>query len=698
VSDLVSLRRDGNVAVITINNPPVNALKSAVRAGLVAALAEARADAGIAAVVIACAGRTFVAGADISEFGKPPVGPTTGAVIAAIEALDKPAVAALHGTPLGGGLELALGCHARVAAPATRLGLPEIKLGLIPGAGGTQRLPRLVGVEKALAMILTGEPITAEDALAHGLVDAIVDGDVTAGAVAFARQVVAEKRPLVPARAREGKLAPFKADRAKLDALAAPYLKRGKGLLAPQAAVQSIRNALDMPVDQALAWERAKFVELTGSAQSKAQRHIFFAERDAAKVADLPAGTRPRAIARAAVIGAGTMGGGIAMCFASAGIPVSVVETSEAALARGLETIAKNYRSTAARGGLAPEEAERRIGLIKGTTEIAAVADADLIVEAVFEEMDVKRRVFSALDRLAKPDAVLATNTSYLDVNAIARITGRPQRVLGMHFFSPANVMRLLEVVRGAETDAEVLATAIALGRRIGKAPVVVGVCHGFVGNRMLRLRSTEAERLLLEGALPQDIDAAMTAFGFPMGPLAAGDLAGLDISWRMRKAQGLRAEIADRLCERGRFGQKTGKGFYRYEPGSRTPVPDAEVEALIVAASAALGVARRKVDSEEIVERLLFPMVNEGARILEEGIAARPGDIDVIWVYGYGFPAWRGGPMHHADTLGLGYVRDRLAEFAARTGDERHRPAPLLARLAAEGRTFASLSETRTS
>ncbi len=689
MSDLVSYRRDGNVGVITVDNPPVNALRNAVRVGLIAALDQAKADAGVEAVVIACAGRTFIAGADISEFGKGPQTPGTWDVIATIEAVGKPVVAALHGTPLGGGLEIALSCHFRLAAPGTRPGLPEIKLGLIPGAGGTQRLPRLVGVEKALTMILSGDPIPAKDALQHGLIDEIVEGDVTTAAIAFARRVVAEKRPLVLARDRNEKLA--KTERAKFDELAAAQLKRSKGLQAPAAAVASIRDALELPFDEATRRERDRFIELLGSAQSKAQRHIFFAEREAAKLADLPAGVKAREIKSAAVIGAGTMGGGIAMCFANVGIPVTVVETSQDALARGLDTVARNYKSTAARGGLAPEEAERRIGLIRGTTDMAAVKDADLVIEAVFEEMDIKREVFAALDRIAKPDAVLASNTSYLDVNAIARATSRPQSVLGMHFFSPANLMRLLEVVRGEKTDGQVLATAVALGRKIGKAPVVVGVCHGFVGNRMLRFRSVEAERLLIEGALPQDIDAAMIEFGFPMGPLAAGDLAGLDVSWRMRKAQGLRAEIADRLCELGRYGQKTGKGFYLYEAGSRTPKPDPEVETVIVEASARHGVTRRPIDKQEIVERLLFPAINEGARILAEGMATRPGDIDVIWVFGYGFPAWRGGIMHYADTVGLAHVRDRLKEFAARTGDARHEPAPLLAKLAAEGRGFGS-------
>ena len=688
MSELVTLRRDGNVGVVIVDNPPVNAISNAVRIGLIAKLSEAKADPGIAAVVLACAGRTFMAGADITEFGKFK-SPGTSDVIAAVETLGKPTVAALHGTPLGGGLEIALGCHFRVAAPGTRAGQPEIKLGTIPGAGGTQRLPRLVGIEKAMAMILTGDPITAQDAAAHGLVDAIVDGDVTAAAIAFAKKVVADGRPHVPARDRDEKLA--NVDRAKFEELAASYVKRGKGLLAPMAAVEMLRNALDLPIEDALRREWEVFLELTASEQAKSQRHIFFAEREAAKIARIPADTKPREIRRAAVIGAGTMGGGIAMCFANVGLPVTVIETSADALARGLDTVARNYRSTAARGGLKPEEAERRIGLVTGTTDMAAIAEADIVIEAVFEKMEVKQQVFAALDKLARADAVLATNTSYLDVNAIARATARPQSVVGMHFFSPANLMRALEVVRGDATAPDVLATAVAIGRKIGKAPAVVGVCHGFVGNRIQRFRTVEAERVLIEGALPQEVDAAMTEFGFPMGPLAAGDLAGLDISWSMRKAQGLRAEIADALCGRGRYGQKTGKGFYRYDPGSRAPKPDPEVEQLIVETSARLGVTRRSFDKNEIVERLLFPVINEGARVLDEGIAARPGDIDVIWVFGYAFPAWRGGIMHWADTVGLAHVRDRLVEFAARTGDERHKPAPLLARLAAEGRGFAS-------
>jgi 3-hydroxyacyl-CoA dehydrogenase len=690
---LVDLHHDGNIGVIVIDNPPVNALKNAVRSGLFDALSRAREDASIEALVITCAGRTFIAGADISEFGKPPQRPTTIDVIAAIETMPKPVIAAMHGTALGGGLEVALGCHYRIAVPSAKLGLPEIKLGLMPGAGGTQRLPRLIGIEKALDMIVTGEQVSASEAHDAGLVDMIVVGDLAAAAVAYAQRVVNEKRPLRRARDSDEKLMPFKSDPAAFDVLAAKYQKRGKALHAPAAAIAAVRWALDLPIDEALNRERVKFLELVADDQSKAQRHIFFAEREATKVKDLPADVKPLEIKRAAVIGAGTMGGGIAMCFANAGIPVTLVDAFPEALTRGLETVRKNYQATAARGGLIAEETNRRLDSIRSSIDLAAVADADVIVEAVFEEMDLKTRIFADLDRLAKPQAVLATNTSYLSVNDIALATRRPEAVVGMHFFSPANVMRLLEIVRGAATAPATLSTAVAVGRKIGKVPVVVGVCHGFVGNRMLRLRSVEGERLLLEGALPQDVDAAMTEFGFPMGPFAASDLAGLDVSWRMRKAQGLKAPIADQLCERGRFGQKTGQGFYRYETGSRTPKPDEEVEQLILATAQRLGTNRRTIDRKEIVERLLFPMINEGARILDEGIAARPGDIDVIWVYGYGFPSWRGGPMFYADSLGLTYVSDRLKGFAAQSGDNRHEPTSLLARLADEGRGFVSLA-----
>jgi 3-hydroxyacyl-CoA dehydrogenase len=693
VDNPVSSRRDGAIAIIIVDNPPVNALKHAVRAGIHDAFVAARDDAAVEAIVLTGAGRTFMAGADITEFGKPSQPPSLIDVIAVIDAITKPTIAAVHGTPLGGGLELTLACHFRVAAPGTRLGLPEIKLGLIPGAGGTQRLPRLVGIDKALGMILSGDPIPAKDALAVGLIDEIIEGDLVAGAVAFARRVVAERLPLRRVRDMEDKLAEVRRDPQKFGEIVAAHAKRSRGLAAPAAAIEAVRWTLDMPIDEALRRERDTFMQLLAGDQSKAQRHIFFAEREAAKVPDMPKDVVAHEIKRAAVIGAGTMGGGIAMCFANAGIPVTVIETGADALKRGQDTIAKNYKTSVARGSIAADEMERRLARLNGTTDIAAVADADIVIEAVFEEMDIKKQVFGNLDRLAKPGAVLATNTSYLDVNAIAHITMRPASVLGTHFFSPANVMRLLEIVRGKETAPDVLATAITVGRKLGKVPVVVGVCHGFVGNRMLSARGIEAERLLLEGALPQQVDGALTEFGFPMGPFAMSDLAGLDVGWRNRKALGVKAVIADAICEKGDYGQKTGKGYYVYEAGARAGRPNPDVEALVVDASRRLGIARRGIGKEEIIERLIYPMINEGARVLEEGIALRPGDIDVIWIYGYGFPVWRGGPMFYADTVGLAAVRDRLAELAKTTGDKRHTPAPLLERLANEGATFGSLA-----
>jgi 3-hydroxyacyl-CoA dehydrogenase len=687
----VDLRHDGEIAIVTVDNPPVNALKHEVRAGLAEALARTRDDAAVRALVIACAGRTFFAGADIAEFGKPARAPGLGEVIAAIEAMPKPVVAALHGTAFGGGFEVALACHFRIAVPAARVGLPEVKLGLLPGAGGTQRLPRLVGPEKALRMIVSGEPIGAAEALADGIVDEIAPGHLTSAAIAFARRVVAERRPLRRLRDRDDKLAPIRTDPRPFDEAAATLTRRLRGREAPLACVEAVRNAFTLPFEEGLRRESELFRQLVAGDQSKAQRHVFFAEREAAKVPRMPEGTRPRPIARAAVLGAGTMGGGIAMCFANAGIPVTLIETSEDLLAKGRDRIAAIYHATMARGGLTAADMESRIGLIGGAVGVAAAGEADVVIEAVFEDMDLKKRVFAELDRVARPGALLASNTSTLDVDAIAAATARPQDVVGTHFFSPANVMRLLEIVRGRASAPDAIATALALARRLGKVPAVVGVCYGFVGNRMLARRSVEAERLLLEGAAPQEVEAALVAFGLPMGPFAMMDLAGLDVGWLIRKSRGEHAVIEDALCEAGHFGQKTGKGYFRYEASSRTPLPDPEVDDIIVAAAQRLGIARRKIEAAEIVERMVLPMINEGAHILDEGIAARPGDIDVIWVYGYGWPAWRGGPMYYADRLGLGQVRDRLAFYADRSGDASLRPAPLIQRLAAVGRGFAS-------
>jgi 3-hydroxyacyl-CoA dehydrogenase len=692
VSDPVTLRREGAIAIVTVDNPPVNALKHAVRLGLSQKFKEADADASVQAIVLVCAGRTFIAGADITEFGKPPMAPSLIEVITDIDNVKKPTIAAIHGTALGGGLEVTLGCHFRVATKDAKFGLPEIKLGLIPGAGGTQRLPRLVGIEKALPIILSGNPIGAAQALKDGLIDEIVEGDLTKGAIGFAQKVVAEKRPLKRVSEMEEKLASIRANPDAYGEIAAKAVGRAKGLKAPMAAVEAIKWTLDVPFAEATKRERNKFIELLVTEESKSQRHAFFAEREATKVLDMPADTKSREVKQAAVIGGGTMGGGIAMCFANAGIPVTLIETTDDALKAGLAKIKTNYENTAKRGGMSEADVEKRMALIKGAVGLEAAKDADMVIEAVFEEMGLKKEIFGKLDQITKKGAVLATNTSTLDVNEIANSTKRPEDVLGMHFFSPANIMKLLEIVRGKATAFDALQTAISVGRKIAKVPVVVGVCYGFVGNRMLHRRGVEADRLVLEGALPQQVDAATAEFGFPMGPFAMGDLAGIDVGWRIRRALGQRNEVADTLAEAGRFGQKTGKGYYIYEKGSRTPIPDPEVEKIILDAAAKKDITRRQIDKQEIIERTIYPMINEGARILEEGIASRPGDIDVIWLYGYGWPVWRGGPMHYADTVGLKHVRDRLAFYAERSGDQTLKPAALLDRLANEGRTFASL------
>lgn len=697
MSDPVTMRRDGEIAVITVDNPPVNALKQAVRAGLQRLFKEADADGSVKAIVLTCAGRTFIAGADITEFGKPPMAPSLIETITDIDLVSKPTVAAIHGTALGGGLEIALGCNYRVASKDAKLGLPEIKLGLIPGAGGTQRLPRLIGIEKALPIILSGNPIPAQQALKDGLVDEIVEGDLAAGAIAFARQAIASGKTLKRARTMEEKLEAFRANPDAFNEVAAKAAGRNKGLKAPVAAIEAVKMTLSVPFEEAIKREREMFIALLSSEESKAQRHAFFAEREATKITDMPAGTKAREIKHAAVIGGGTMGGGIAMCFANAGIPVTLIETTEEFLNTGIARIKATYESTAKRGGMTEADVEKRMGLITGKVGIEAAANADIVIEAVFEEMGLKKEIFGKLDEITKPGTVLATNTSTLDVNEIANSTKRPQDVVGMHFFSPANVMKLLEIVRGKNTAFDVLQTAIAVGRKIGKVPAIVGVCYGFVGNRMLHKRGVQADRLILEGALPQEVDAAIVEFGFPMGAFAMNDLAGIDVGWRIRRARGERNEVADTLAEAGRYGQKTGRGFYIYEKGSRTPIPDPEVEKIILDASARKGITRRPISRQEIIERLIYPMINEGAHILEEGIATRPSDIDVIWLYGYGWPVWRGGPMHYADTVGLKQVRDRLAFYAKETGDPSLEPAKLLDRLANEGKTFASLGTEMT-
>ena len=629
----VQLERHGRIGLVTIDNPPVNALSAAVRQGLAAAIEQANADKAVAAIVIASTGKAFIAGADISEFGKPPAPPALPDLLDAIERSAKPVVAAIQGVALGGGLEVALACHGRAALPAAKLGLPEIKLGLIPGAGGTQRLPRLIGAAKAFPIMLSGEPIAAGQALEYGLLDEVVSSDVVTAAMKLAEGLAAERRRPVTSEAT-GRLT--ETDREAFEALAADALKKADGMPNVPALVEAVRGAFTLAFVEGLAVERKLFLSLIGDPRSQALRHVFFAEREVAKVPGIGPEVKPREILSAAVIGAGTMGGGIAMCFANAGIPVTLIETAQAPLDNGVNRIGAIYDISVSRGSLTPEAKAKRMKLIRPAVGLAAAAGADIVVEAAFEEMGVKQQIFGELDKVAKPGAILASNTSYLDVPTIAAATKRPQDVIGMHFFSPANVMKLLEIVRpkGAADDA--IATAVALGRRLGKVPVVVGNGFGFVGNRMLEQRTRAAERLLVAGALPHEVDAALVGFGFKMGPFAMADLAGNDIGWRSRKARGLKAAVADALCEAGWFGQKTGRGYYLYPQGARAGQRCPEVEALIQRISAEQGVTRRAFSQEEILARLLDPMVNEGARILDEGIAARPGDIDIIWINGY--------------------------------------------------------------
>lgn len=684
----------GPVAVVTLNNPPVNGLGHALRSGIVAALDQALADPQVQAIVLTGSARAFSGGADVREFGTPKAGqePTLPSVIRALDGSTKPVVAAIAGVCLGGGLELALGCHYRVALPDASLGLPEVKLGLLPGAGGTQRLPRLIGLEPALNMIVSGQPVPANAFAGTPLVHALIEGDLVEGAVAFAAQVAARGEPLP--RARDLKVKQPNAD-AFLQFARNTVAAASKPFPAPLQCVEAVAASLK-PFDEGLQTERTLFQALMQTPESRALRHVFQAERAAAKVPGLPEGTVLRPIARVGVIGAGTMGGGITMNFLNAGIPVVLLEMKQEALDRGLATIRKNYENSMKKGKLKPEQVEQRMGLITPTLEYAALKDADLIVEAVFEEMGVKEAVFRQLDAVAKPGAILASNTSYLDIDRIATFTRRPQDVIGLHFFSPANVMRLLEIVRGAQTAPDVLATSLQLAKQIKKVAVVSGVCDGFIGNRMLARYGAAAQGLINAGALPQQIDGALQKFGLAMGPFRMGDLAGLDIGWATRKRKAAEAGVemkpivADMLCEAGRFGQKTGAGWYRYEAGNRTPLPDSVTEQLIADYRAAHGITPRKISDEEIVERCIFALVNEGARILEEGIAARASDIDLVYLNGYGFPLHRGGPMLYADTVGLPQVVRSLRRFAAEPGaDASWQPAPLLVRLAEEGRSF---------
>jgi len=690
ITETVELENREEIAILTVDNPPVNALGISVRKGIAVGVQKAGEDDNVKAILIVCQGRTFFAGADIREFGKPPEEPNLTQMLDIIEACTKPVVAAIHGTAFGGGLETAMACHYRVAVSSARLGLPEVKLGLLPGAGGTQRLPRLIGPEKALKMITSGNPVGAKEALQIGLIDQIVEGDLVQGAIAYTEKVIADRSPLrkvsemnEKVEAARGKPEIFKDFRKSI-------ARRTRGFEAPEACIQAVEASVNMPFDEGMTFERDLFLKLMSGSQSAAQRYYFFAERQVSKLPDIPKDTPLLDIGKAGIIGAGTMGGGITMNFVNAGIPVTLVETKQEFLDRGLGVIRKNYEITSSKGKMSAKDVEKRMSLITGTLSLEDVSDADIVIEAVFENMDIKKDIFTRLDTICKKDAIMATNTSYLNVNEIAAMTSRPENVLGLHFFSPANVMRLLEIVRAEKTSKTVLATSLALARSIKKIAVVVGVCHGFAGNRMFAQREREVGKLILEGAPPPQVDKVIFDFGFPMGPLALRDLIGIDLGWN--KETSTSSSIKEVLCEMGRFGLKSGAGFYRYEKGSRMPIPDPEIEKLIVDFSEKQNIKRREITDEEILQRCIYPIINEGAKILEEKIAVRSSDLDVIWVNGYGWPVYLGGPMCWADMVGLETILEGLKKFQERFGDG-WKPAPLIEKLVREGKGFKDFS-----
>jgi len=689
VNSVTDLSRAGEIAVVTINSPPVNALSADVRNGLRDGVAKAAAAPEVKAIVVICAGRTFIAGADIAEFGKPPRGATLLELQGVLEGGPKPIIAAIHGTALGGGFEIALMCHYRVAVPSAKFGLPEIKLGLIPGAGGTQRLPRLTGVEKALDIILSGAPFSAQEALQWGVVDALVEeGQLREGALGFARKVI--DTHLLPRKTHDlnEKIEAARGHPEIFEKVRRDYAKKFRGFEAWQSALRAVQVAVDLPFDEGMKLERQAFLDLIPTEQSRAQRYVFFAERKVWKIADVPEDIPVLPIRKVGVIGAGTMGGGISMNFLNAGIPVTIVEAEQDALKRGVATIRRNYDNTAKKGRMAAADVETRMRLLSPGLDLGVLSDCDLVIEAVYEDMVIKQDVFRKLDRIAKKDAILASNTSYLNIDEIAGVTGRPESVLGMHFFSPANVMRLLEVVRGAKTAKPMIATAMQLARKIGKIGVLVGVCHGFVGNRMLHQRQREAQKLILEGAMPWDVDRVIYDFGLPMGPFAMSDLAGLDIGWS--KATSKSSTIREILCEMDRRGQKTGAGYYDYDE-ARHAKPSALVEKIILDFAAEQGIKRRPIADDEILARCIYPMINEGAKILEEGKAQRASDIDVVWINGYGWPVYRGGPMFYADLIGPEKVLTKLKQFEVTMGAE-FKPAPLLEGVVAEKKRLQDL------
>lgn len=694
MSQPVTLDVRGRIAVITIDNPPVNAFSHLVRKGLHETVAAAMGDDAVAVVLIRCAGRTFVAGADISEFGQPRKDPWLPEVVDAIEGAPKPVVTAVHGTALGGGFELVLASHYRCAISSARVGLPEVHLGLLPGAGGTQRVPRLAGAEAALDLITGGRPIGARQAQSLGLIDEVFDDDLEAAALAWCERLAADGSG--PRRVSERDVPAVSQD--VFAAARTALARRARNQLAPQKIVDCVEAATRLPFAEGAEYERARFDECMASPQSAAMRHLFFAERGAAKIEGLPKDAPQRDVRSVGIVGAGTMGGGIAMSVANAGIPVVLLDVDDTGLERGLGVIRDNYAKSVGKGRLSQEDADRRVGLIEGSTDYADLGDADLVIEAVFEDPALKCRIFETLDDVAKPGAILATNTSYQDVDAIAAATSRPADCLGLHFFSPANVMKLLEVVRGEKTADDVLVTAMRFAKTIRKVPVMAGVCYGFIGNRMFNPYMREAHKLLLEGASPDAVDAALYEFGMAMGPIAVADLAGLDIGYKARRAlpEDRRGDdspfaVADALVEQGRLGQKSGAGFYTYDPDTRKGSLEAEVVELIATKRRELGIEARSIAADEIVERCVFALVNEGLAILDEGIAQRPGDIDVVYRYGYGFPVYRGGPMHYADAIGPERVLERVREFHERF--DSRRPSPLLERLVAEGRRIADWS-----
>ena len=686
INAVTDLSVEGDIGVVTLNSPPVNALSAQVREGLKDAFDAAIADPAVKAIVLICEGKTFIAGADITEFGKAMTGPSLQEVQNTIENAPKPVVAAIHGTVLGGGLEVALVAHYRVAVPSAKGGLPEVNIGLLPGAGGTQRLPRIVGVEKALEMVTSGQHVPAKAALAMGLFDELVEeGKLREGAIDFARKVLAENRPLKKVRDLNDKV---EAARGKPEIFAAfrkANAKKFRGFMAPENNIKCVEAAVNLPFDEGLKEERRLFMELMTGTQSAAQRYVFFAERQAAKIPDVPDDTPTIPIRKVGVIGAGTMGGGISMNFLNAGIPVTIIEAKQENLERGVGVIRKNYENTAKKGRLTEADVEKRMGLLTPSMDMEALADCDLIIEAVFELMEIKKEVFTKLDAIAKPGAILATNTSYLNVDEIAATTKRPESVIGLHFFSPANVMRLLEIVRGEKTSKEVIATSMKLSKTIGKIGVLVGVCHGFVGNRMLAQRQREAQKLILEGAMPWDVDRVLYDFGLPMGPFAMSDLAGLDIGWDPAKTSS--STVREVLCEMDRRGQKNGKGFYDYDE-NRNASPSPVVEQVIRDFAEKRQIQRRDISDQEILERCLYPMVNEGAKILEEGKAIRASDIDIVWINGYGWPVYRGGPMFWGELVGLDKILAKMREFQEKHGDD-FKPSALLERLVAEGKGF---------